>query len=603
MNSFYFNKKINWILIIIGFILIGIILFTILRIPPSNGYELSLYGAYPLYLWYSIILSILVGQIILVYSTYFQKTKMNDICGFFIILYSNAILLFMPLIRGYFINGREDILSHLGYMIDIQKSGNIYSDFYPMLHISGVILNLISGISLYKFTMFFPAIFSLFFVISSYLVGMQIFNKRSQLLMFFLCSTPLYGIVNYLLSPNHEADLFFPFILYLFLKRNLSTSNQQKYIILVLIISIFISFFHPMVSFLFIILILLFKLSLFYNEHFIKTKKGVKINDLLLIVCIIFLSWSGYLYLTVSQTKLFFNSLKSSLLGTSDANAFEFLRYSNSTHSVDLSIFSLIKITLYSYGPYIILGVLAWICVLYLLLLFLKKKNAHYVKNYIFFIYGFIFYFVLSIIIMRFLDTFGFIRIHIFSTFFSLILIPLTIDLFIKVNNFSIRTIYTRILPIFFIALILLSYFSVFGLYSSPYNLAVNQQVPVSNYYGMKNICDNRNDKIPYLESGVSIYRYHCLFYGIEDTSKQKISYYVDAPIDHFGYDKNLSIKDYYTSSHYLLSDETSTAYKEIFPEFKKKWKYTPEDFEKLNEDASVYKIYTNSHLNMFFIV
>ncbi len=107
----------------------------------------------------------------------------------------------MPIIRGYFIHGREDVLTHIGYMVDIENKHNIISNPYPMLHIIGFTLKSFSGLSYNDITMFLPIFYSLLYIFSWYILGKYIFkNKRDLYIMLAFSSILLLGSKNVMLS-------------------------------------------------------------------------------------------------------------------------------------------------------------------------------------------------------------------------------------------------------------------------------------------------------------------------------------------------------------------------------------------------------------------
>ena len=108
------------VLSIFIFSLILLNLAIIVRNPGVEGYEISLYDEYPVYLWYSILSCIFICQIILLIS-FFSNSK-NSILwktACIGIVLSNSILILMPLIRGYTIYGYGDPCAHIGFIKDM----------------------------------------------------------------------------------------------------------------------------------------------------------------------------------------------------------------------------------------------------------------------------------------------------------------------------------------------------------------------------------------------------------------------------------------------------------------------------------------------------
>ncbi len=165
---------------IVSFTLICICLSIIINTPTTNGFEMSIYGVYPLYFWFLLSLSILVGVIIIFKSVIMQSELENKywILGFFSILLANLIVLSIPLIRNYYYVGRGDVLSHIGYILYIINSGSFGMDMYPIEHIISASTFFLTGLGLQYVTKAFPIIFSFFYIFSFYLLYKEVFKDQ-----------------------------------------------------------------------------------------------------------------------------------------------------------------------------------------------------------------------------------------------------------------------------------------------------------------------------------------------------------------------------------------------------------------------------------------
>ena len=187
----------NWIdrffkiFLIMGFLFIFIILIILLGVGSASSYEFSIYDAYPWYFWAVLLSAVLCGQVAILGSAVIESKKNYWLFGLFAILVSNALLLFMPIIRGYYIYGDGDALTHIGYMKDILRTSSIGGNHYPIDHILGVIIHLFSGLSLPAITLLIPPFFSFFFILSMYFVGKIIFQNKFELLILVLLATML----------------------------------------------------------------------------------------------------------------------------------------------------------------------------------------------------------------------------------------------------------------------------------------------------------------------------------------------------------------------------------------------------------------------------
>ncbi len=71
--------------------------------------------------------------------------------------------------------------------------------------------------------------------------------------------------------------------------------------------------------------------------------------------------------------------------------------------------------------------------------------------------------------------------------------------------------------------------------------------------------------------------------------------------IDYFGYRNKTSITKYYGRPVYLIfNDLGKNFYPQTFPGYDDKWRFTPDDFKRLNNDPNVLSIYDNGNLEIY---
>jgi len=134
----------------------------------------------------------------------------------------------------------------------------------------------------------------------------------------------------------------------------------------------------------------------------------------------------------------------------------------------------------------------------------------------------------------------------------------------------------------------------------------------MSDFYGMATFFETRDDSILILEHGTSQKRFYDAIYG---HSYPKVNIRYDQghddqgydepllPIDHFGYNTSFSFGSNYDGMRYfLLTTQGKKFYEHIYPEFPDNWRFIERDFEMLESDASVIRIYSNENLDIYFI-
>ena len=76
-----------------------------------------------------------------------------------------------------------------------------------------------------------------------------------------------------------------------------------------------------------------------------------------------------------------------------------------------------------------------------------------------------------------------------------------------------------------------------------------------------------------------------------------------DPPPDHFGYADGETLGAMYNESHYLVITPAGRQfYPEIWPDYRQYWQYTPQDFERLETDPTVSKVYINGGFETYTV-
>lgn len=587
------------IVLIFSFFLLLVALGIIVHTGPVRAYEFSIYDAYPWYFWVLILSAIFCGQLIILGSAITPSRNNYWIFGLCVLLVANSIILFMPLIREYYLESDGDILSHIGFMKDLLHTASIGGNHYPIDHILvGVIAHLFSGLSFPYLTLIIPPFFSFFFILSLYFVGKMIFSNRFvQLMLVIISSVLMFGQHAVLFMPNAQAFFLVPLILYAALKIYYETDNK-KYYILLFLLSFFIVFYHPLVTVLVILILCLMQVTLYVLEKYEnRNLKSVNYIYTIFFIVIVFTMWSTYLSLVTSTVAL---PIAERLLGNETGQ---------SELQSNIAVVSLVKLdpiyffnmVFNMYGNFIIMVIFSLLSILFILKSIKEQKTKP--DLYIGIpVVGFIIFFILAIFMFAINGAFNFERIIHFSWLFSFLLVPTGIYLFLYDNPDRMLTIKGIIkLSIIISFFFGLTYFSIFNLFPSPIIKQANTAVIDSEYKGMSTFFAYRNQTLPLLEYVVPSFRYHESIYG-RAAEKINILYYDpnSTPPDHFGYQNVTLSHNFYNTSQYLLLDARGRGfYSRVYPEYEEKWRFLPADFERLNFDSAVQNIYDNGNLEV----
>lgn len=596
------NGRILKVLSIVSFVFIILALTIITRIPPASGYEISIYEKYPWYFWILIIAAIFSGQISLIIDAMFFDKNDNWSSGILPILAANVILLFMPFIRGYTVFGRYDELTHIGHIIDITNTSHIsVSNFYPIDHILASIFYYVTNINVNYVITIISDIFCLFYIISIYILAKHLFIGRKETSFIFLfASILLISHESLTFAPYVQSFMLIPFILYVLFKSHNSRNSLEFKVLLILLLFLLV-FSHPITTLFLILIFLILELCLFIKKN-TDNKQHIEFSELwsrgyigiILISFTTFFVWFFSFSSIVESTKTVLNWLlyKS---GTTEMKTYSELLLRTNVNSLDL-----IELIINKYGQIIILVFISFFSSMYILNLWRKNSGETLKSEHIFFCIGNLVFIFVSILFFFNNFIIGYERVFSYIYFFSIIVTGLGFTLLFRSDLSYYKDRFKIILLV--TSLILLLFFSTFNLYWSPIVKIENQQVAKAEIDGMNWFFIHRNEEMLIYDLGISQQRFYDLTHGRMIQGKN-IRGEGTLPIDHFGYANKSSLSEYKKKPSYLLiSIFGRIQYPEIYPEYEKYWKFTNKDFENLEIDNMILKIYTNGNLDQYLI-
>lgn len=582
-------------------------ILTVLRTDCAHNYEISIYTTYPLYFWAFIIISIFIGQMILVTfslnSPLYNKSSNFWIFAFLIILITNIILLFMPFIRGYTVYGRGDVLTHLGYIKDILTTASIgVKNYYPLDHILAVAFYYVTNINVEKVVNIIPPVFFLFYVLSIYLLLNQIFKSKIEIILVLaFISMLLFSNDNLVFAPSAQSFFFLPFVLYIYFKcRNSKHSLELNLVLLILLF--FMVFFHPLTELFLILIFLILEFCLFIYQQMdginvceIQYLCSRRSSGIIVTSFATFFMWYFSFTAITNDVHKVTNAL---FFGSENTQAKIYAELITQTQP---DFYNLAKVIASNYGQIIILMIVSIFLFLYFFNIWIRSSKRDELNFFHFFFLIATMIFIFLSIIFFFNDliiNFG--RFSKYTLFFSSIFVGISFSSLFNKYKLSI----SRQLFIFMslsIILICLLYFSTFNLYLSPIIKSPNQQVTKNEITGVTWFFDHRNDNMSIQEFGISHVRYHDAIYG--RTIPTKNMNYNAIPIDHFNYTNKTSFGSYERVNKYMLLTTLGRLYyPELYPEYEKYWRFTPDDFNNFENDYTVSQIYDNRGLNVYFV-
>lgn len=614
MNYLKQNKP----LLILGFVFLLIALIILVAKPPATGYEISIYDQFPLYFWFLLIGAISIGIIILIKESFHQSGKKSWVMGFFLLMFTNFVLLIIPFSRGYATFGRGDVLNHLGFIKDIIFYGyfgspqSLESNLYPLIHILVSTIYFLTGITPETLTLLLPITFTIFYMLSIYLLANEITKNNSQvILVTAFGSLLLFKHENLMLAPSVMAFLLLPFILFVYFAAKERINNGSMFSFLLIIMLFILPFLHPGEGTIFIIIILTvldISLILFkkINNHFslresisyYLNKNSIQTSLILFIAWITwFTSYAAFGANVKSTSNWLFNEV-----GNTTAD-----KYVSILDKSNLSLLQFIESFFKMYGQQTLYFILAlFICLLVLYLLFKKVK-----VNLRLFQFGFLFLSTIIIMFICFTGIFGldFNREMRYAIFAATLVNGIGYSIFIKkLKNYKMFAI-----TLLTCILILSASISVFNTYSSPIVRNYNFQVSNMEFNGIEWFNSNRNVDM-YVES-IDPKTTNRLVFALEGMRFRNQKLIGFTATEHFNYTNTSwygsSLAGYSlkgskmlpNNSYFIDYNVNRIFYLNVFPDYQDQWRFTPDDFYKLdNMDTSVNKIYSNGEFWVYYV-
>lgn len=610
--NFVKSDIVEKVMAIIAFSFIILSLIIIVYTQPALFYEISIYNAYPWYFWFFMLAAIFIGQLIVFKDVFYEsleKKYKGWLLGLIAILIPIIILLFLPIIRGYPTYGTGDHLYHIGEVKDILQFGNIgQNNFYPNLHILTASSILVIGGGVISIVNFISRFFFFLMPILMYLFFRIIFNKKNEMkFALILASTFLFfgTLCNYL-APFYQSFLLTPIILYLYFKRG-TLKDTISFSLLFTITVVSCIFYHPLNSLLLILIFLFLAIILYLSPkikgvNLIEVPKKIlkeKSFNIVLFSILLFFAWYfSFSYIVGS----FYNVFSSIFYGTSESF---FESQATAFTSYSPKLFDTLKVLVYTYGFFLIVSLLSIFSAIYIFIKWQRNKQSF--KLRFCFAFSGIIFLVFSVLVAGaiFSDLIvGWNRFMLWETIFSIILITLAFYSLLSdsKNGNTVTKPFKKLVTTVVVCIILVSltFLSIFTFYTSPLTSNVNLQVTNMDWDGAEWINEHSDKQILIDELGIAQWRFYSAIYGIQG---YPVDYIFKLPPDHFNYHNTTSLGEYYNESRYMIITHLARIrYPESYPDYRELWRFTPDDFDQLQDDDTVIRLYDNGGFEAYLV-
>ncbi len=589
------------LLTLVGTALLAVCSVYIATSPEATGYEINLYGAYPVWFWVAISGSLVVGQLLVLRAVTADEKQANTTgfgwrYGVGLLLGANALLLLLPFIRySLFAVGKGDMLTFVGMLDQLAQTGRLDPEnYYPGLNVETIIFSHATGLDVTELVNLLPPFFSLFYLGGLYfLLDTVAERKRDVLFVLPVAYLPLFGFENVMFSPSVFAFSFVPFVLAL-LFRTSAWERRTQYATLLVLSVVAVVFFHPLTTLFLLALFAMAKAPDLYGRAAARRQsRSVPVLEVGTIAGTLFFAWyytyesiAGSTYLVVAR-----------LLGFDAVQSSEFGSLSGTVARTTPRLVDLLQTGFYVYGVFGLLVSFAVVFAGYSLVR-LHRGDARLSGFAAFFLAVFTAFLGLSTVAF-FVDlTIGFTRISRYVRFAAPILIGFGASLlWARADRQWQRSTLVGVLSVAFAAIVFISVFSV---YASPLSNSYSGQITESEVDGMQWTLDHRNESLLIDEYGTSQARFQSMLeYEVEDPPNIR-SENTTPPI-HFGYGEPPPSGP--SEQRYLLVTELGRQTNPTFyPGYQEFWRYTPTDFRSLENRSTVGKVYDNGEFESYLV-
>lgn len=586
---------------LVGVVLLLLAVVIVIAVPPANQYEISLYDTYPSYFWALVAGALLAGLLAIVVSAKRDGDR-SWIFGLLIALLVNSMLLLMPFIRGYQMYGDGDALTHLGYVKEIGMSGSLGENIYPPAHLLVLVLEDATGADPMTIAMLVPMVFSgLYFGGMFYLLD-HLFDGRDQFLFGLpFAILPIFGRTHLAYRPFALSIMFVPLVVYLFVKSHRSSTPPVRVAFVLALVALLL--YHPLTA---LFIIGVFSLY-FVGKHVPRVRRQYATpTNVLSLSAAIFVVWYSNFAGVIQR----FYRVYEVLFGLNEGNPPVDV-YVQTVNEASPAIIDLLRVATFRYGVEFLLFGLGFAYIGLTLLLWLRKEYAPdtytlmFALTLLLFGIGGVFFLVWDLIVSP--D-----RPFKIAKIGAVVLVS---QLFYFVWNhgestsrlrrgvsgstarlLGSRTGFHGILSVVILLLVVLS---VFSFYPSPLVSLSTSQVTEMNLEGTAWVTQHETGADALSVFGYNYDRHFEAQYG---TGASK-PFSVRRIPDHFNYTEHAYLGQSYTSDTYMaITRRGRIIYPEAFPDYSEQWRFTPDDFDRLERDPTTARVYDNSDYTHYLI-
>jgi hypothetical protein len=582
------------LLVLVGLACLLAAVTVAILLPPARGYEMSVYDALPLPFW----ALATAGFLFSVFGIVTSAAEPDDSVwrmGSVSVLLMNALLFLLPYIRGYALYGRADTLTHIGYIRTLIETGVVSgSNIYPNTHLVVATLSFATGLEPKAIVSVVPPLFSLVYFGSMYLLVTRLFDSRRRALLSLpFVLLPALGAYHLTLLPYRVSVLLVPFVLYLFVKQQRTGAFAVRAVLAVTVVAFVI--YHPLTT----VFILAFFGAWMLAKHLpLFTPEHARPTSVVSLLVAGFVSW----YYNFVEMIIRFEIVYNSVFGLQEGQA-PIQNYSSTVSRTSPELIDLIRIFVFRFGvPVLLLG-LGSLFVVTMLVLWIRGRFDPDLFTVLFAVMMYAFAAGAAVFLTTDLIV-GIDRPLRIAVLFAALLAGSVLSLgWNYVDSSHVgrgrRTSFYASLAVIILLFVSLSTFS---LYTSPLSSEKNSQVTEMELEGTEWTFQHWNDSRPIDDIGINHHRFYDAHYGLFDVP-ETVSTSDTTPPPRFNYTVRPTLGESYGEDHFLIVTELGrVTYPTKFPDYRRFWRYTPKNFDQLERDRTVSKVYDNGEFDLYAI-
>jgi hypothetical protein len=560
--------------------------------PPAQRYEISIYAALPLYFWLLLASAFLVGSIVMLASAQ-RPGDRSWRPALALMLLTNAALLALPYVRGYRMYGRGDALTHIGIIRDIGQTGAVATNnIYPNTHLLIRTVSYVTDTDPMVFAVLVPAVLTGVYFGSMYYLLVHLYGTREEVL-FRLPFTmlPILGAAHVGVRPFDLAVLLTPLVLYLFVKSQRNPKPTTRVAFVAVVISYVM--WHPLSA---VFLLSVFCLWAVAKHASLFRAEYPQPTNVVSLMSVSIVVWYHHYTSIIFR----FDTVLTRLLGTARGTA-PIDQYSETVESASPPLVDLFRVWLFSYGvEFVVFGLgFGFLC----LVAYFLYREAYAIDSYVVLVGGILVAFSFGGLVFLTQDLIvGVDRPFQFAKIGGVVLAGGVFSLIWRYLDARTSGLDTRVgfdasVVAVLLVLVLLTTFT---LYPSPAASTKNHQVTRMELSGVEWLSDHSDGGSDIYAVGMNYWRYH---QGLNGTEGEFPLVTRHSPPDHFNYTTYDTYGQSVGNDSYLVVTRLGrVVYPKKFPDYRSFWRFTPRDFDRLDRDPTVDRVYDNGDVTLYSV-